>query len=213
MTLQTGKTNYFFDFDGTIADTLPDIRQGYIDVMRAMRLPMDEFERKFRVGPPLAAMVREVLPDADGELCAKMASAFRDRYDRSGFPRTFAYPGVPEMLRRLKGQGKKLFIATNKRAVPTGLLLKKLGMEDVFDGVFCCDSISRLVKKGEMLLLAMERHGLDAGTCVMVGDTAPDIEAGHFAKMSSCAVLWGYGSEAELAAAAPERMLRTPDEL
>lgn len=205
--------NYFFDFDGTVADTLPDIKRGYIEVMRSMNLPMDEFERKFRIGPPLSEMVREVLPGASEEICRQMASEFRRIYDQSNFPETFAYPGIPETLERLKKQGDRLFIATNKRALPTGLLLKKMKLEHYFEALYCCDTVEKLVKKGDILLLAVEQNKLNIAECVMIGDTATDITAGHYAGMAAFAAAWGYGTREDLLAAKPERLLESPEEI
>ena len=46
----------------------------------------------------------------------------------------------------------------------------------------------------------------------MIGDRAPDIRGGHANGTRTAAALWGYGSEAELAAAEPDALLRSPAE-
>ncbi len=206
-------TDYFFDFDGTIADSQPDIRKAYLETFRHFNLPMGDFDRRFRVGPPLSAMIRTVMPSADDELCEKAAALFREIYDSSGFPLTLPYPGIKELLLRLKNGGKNLYILTNKRSIPTNLCLEKFGFSDFFDEIICCDSCPGLRNKGELLEYTVRENSLTAEDTVMIGDMASDIEAGHFAGVRTAGVCWGYGNEAELIEAAPDMLIHSPEEL
>ena len=55
-----------------------------------------------------------------------------------------------------------------------------------------------------MLALLMERHGVEPGTAIMVGDSALDMRGGQEAGMSTAAALYGYGRRGALLETGPD---------
>lgn len=51
----------------------------------------------------------------------------------------------------------------------------------------------------DVVLAAMAGLGANAQDCLLVGDSAADMEAGRLAGVRICAVTYGYGDPAELA--------------
>jgi len=134
------KRFYFFDLDGTLADTDGDIRIAWKTALKALGLESPDFDDKFVTGPPIDEIVKLLFPDKySPELIASARLEFGRAYDASGFPNTREYPGVLDRVRALKAAGARVFIATNKRYVGAKLMAAKFGWPAVFEDVYAGD--------------------------------------------------------------------------
>ena len=198
------KKAYFFDLDGTLADTDADIRGAWKSALADLGLACPDFDRRFVTGPSIDEVTRMLFPDrCDEKLIADIRRLFGLHYDNDGFPSTREYPGVIDRVRELKAAGARMFIATNKRWAGASAMGEKFGWDAIFEKLYTSDmhmddpAIGKL-RKGELLALAMRENGLDAADCAMVGDTINDFEAAEKNGMESIAVAWGYGKPEEL---------------
>jgi len=207
------KKFYFFDLDGTLADTDCDIRLAWKAALKALGLESPDFDDKFVTGPPIDEVVKLLFPDKYcPELIAAARREFGRAYDASGFPNTPEYPGVLNRVRALKSAGARVFIVTNKRYVGAKLMAAKFGWMDVFEGLYAGDMFVNVkLRKPELLARVMAELGAKPEECVMVGDTVSDFEAAQKNGISSVAVAWGYGTQDELAMA--DRIVRSPVEI
>ena len=201
------KHYWFFDLDGTLADTDKDIREAWRATLADLGIECPNFDRDFVAGPPIETMAEILFPGLyTDELGVKLRAGFGDHYDHDGFPNTFEYPGVMDAVRKLKSLGCEVFIATNKRFVGATLMAEKFGWDRVFDFIYAGDmykddpSIGKL-KKPALLAKILADRGISAADAVMVGDTASDFEAAHANGIESIGVTWGYGKPAEFALA------------
>lgn len=200
--------NIFFDFDGTLCDTEADIRDSWRAAFAELKLDATRFERLYRIGPPTEVAAQLFFPGADDAFLRRLCEVYRGHYYGSGYPKTRAYPGVDAMLGRLRAEGKKLFIATNKNAAPLTEIVGKLGWSGVFVELLNRDMMPLdRYKKSELLRQALERHALDPRRTAMVGDAATDIAAGREAGVVTVAADYGYGDPDELAASGADRVL------
>lgn len=191
--------HWFFDLDGTLARTGEDIILAWKKSISDLGRVCPHFDAVFKIGPTLEKVVYDLFEDASPELVAQMVERFRPNYDESGFPNTVPYPGVPERLAKLKAEGAKLYIVTNKRHVPTQAIVRKFGWDALFDGVWSFDSIPGVRhKKSDLLAHLLKERGIDPSDAVMVGDTKGDVDAGKANGMRTIGVAWGYGSREEL---------------
>ncbi len=211
------KKYWFFDLDGTLADTDPDIRKAWKDTLADLGVSCPHFDRDFVAGPPIEEMAQKLLPEIyTDELAAAIRKGFGDHYDHDGFPNTPEYPGVMDAVRRIKAAGGHVYIATNKRFEGATLMAAKFGWMDVFEALYTGDmykddpAIGKM-RKPELLAFILRELGADPADCVMVGDTANDFEAAQKNNMESVAVAWGYGTEAERAQAT--RIAPTPADI
>ena len=53
----------FFDLDGTLCDTAPDIFGCWLAALKAAGLETERFRRDFRIGPPLEPMIAGLFPE------------------------------------------------------------------------------------------------------------------------------------------------------
>ena len=208
---------WFFDLDGTLADTDPDIRVSWKAALRDLGVECSNFDRDFIAGPTIEEMARKLLGEiATDAFCGQLRERFGYHYDNDGFPNTFEYPGVLEAVRRLKAQGDRVFIATNKRYAGASAMAKHFGWDRVFEKIYTGDmhkddpAIGKM-RKPELLKFILAELGAKPEDCVMVGDTINDFEAAQKNGIPSVAVTWGYGTDAERRQAG--RIVSSPEEI
>jgi putative hydrolase of the HAD superfamily len=95
--------------------------------------------------------------------CSFVYSEMRDRHLR-------LFPGVTEMLSHLRGRGMKLGLLTNGLAQTHRSKIVRLGLENLFDGVFLADEVGMVKPDPRVFLHACSRLGTSADKAVMVGD-------------------------------------------
>ena len=205
-------THFFFDFDGTLCASEQDIRKAWLTAFDVLGVSCPHFDAVFRNGPPLLKMTDMLFPDADAEFRVRIVREFKEAYDHSPFDNTRPYPGIDDLLKALKGRGAHLYIVTNKRAKPIGILLGKFGWNSLFDFALSPDSVpGKVMDKNGIVKYALALGGAPAASSLMVGDTGPDIVAGHANGIRSAGVLWGHGTPAELTAAGADFILSQED--
>ena len=211
------KRFWFFDLDGTLADTDRDIRLAWRAAMSDLGLVCPDFESRFVAGPPIEAMAKALFPDTyTDEMGLRLRERFGAHYDSDGFPETKEYPGVMDRVRAIKASGAKVYIVTNKRYVGAKAMAAKFGWMDVFDGLYAGDmhkddpSIGKL-SKGALIARIMVEKGASPEECVMVGDTISDFDAARENRVESVGVAWGYAKGAELSEA--DRLANKPEEI
>ena len=195
---------WFFDLDGTLADTDRDIREAWKAALRDLGLDCPRFDEVFVAGPPIDEMTRRLFPDRfTPALADDVRRLFASHYDGDGFPNTYEYPGVLDEVRAVAAAGATAAIVTNKRHAGATAMARRFGWNGVFaGGVWSGDMFpGRKLAKTELLAVVMQRLGAAPGESVMVGDTASDFEAARANGVFSVGVEWGYGRPDELAEA------------
>lgn len=195
---------WFFDLDGTLADTDRDIREAWKAALRDLGLDCPRFDEVFVAGPPIDEMTRRLFPDRfTPALADDVRRLFALHYDNDGFPNTFEYPGVLAEVRAVAAAGATAAIVTNKRHAGATAMARRFGWNGVFaGGVWSGDMFpGRKLAKPELLAVVMQRLGAAPRESVMVGDTASDFEAARANGVFSVGVEWGYGRPDELAEA------------
>lgn len=186
--------NYIFDLDGTIIDSFKDIFQAISEaaVIAGAPPPAREVMRSM-MHLKLDEVVARLYPSAEKERL-DIISNFKRIYDASGFPGTVLYPHVTRTLAELRSEGKRIFLATNKRKAATEALLRKFHIADDFEEVITSDSGERqgLTKK-EMLVALIETNRLDWTASVYIGDTRGDYLAAQQLEIGFILAAYGYG--------------------
>ena len=184
-----------FDLDGTLIDSAPAILASYRDAFAAAgREPVVPIDTSI-VGPPLLETLQRLAGTTDTQVIEPLAAGFKASYDTTGYRQTAAYEGVGEMLQRLTDAGCTLSIATNKRLLPTRLILAHLGWADHFATVYALDLFEpRLPHKAAMIARLMQDRAIARDQAVYVGDRSEDGESADANRLPFIAATWGYGS-------------------
>lgn len=201
-----------FDLDGTLTDSGPGIINGFEYSLGKMGIDVPDKAslRKF-VGPPLGDSFEKTLGFSP-EDAAKGIAFYKEYYAEKGVYENDVYPGIPELLEKLKASGKKLIVATTKAELMADVVMDHFGLRKYFDLVVASNNADRK-NKIDVLNFAIENGGVDRERSVMVGDRFYDITgAAHFG-IESVGVLYGYGSRQELEEAGATYIAESVDSL
>ena len=92
-----------------------------------------------------------------------------------GTLRTF--PGLPELLRRLHGQGRKMAVASSGRLPRIRFSLGEVGLDGYFDIVCSATEVKRGKPAPDLFLLAARRLGVPPSRCTVIEDSVPGLRA------------------------------------
>ncbi len=207
------KKAVIFDLDGTLLNTLEDLKDALNYALAAHGFPQRSLEevRAF-VGNGNRVLVQRGVPPGTGEAAAEAVfETFIPYYQAHSMDKTRPYDGVGSVLDALKTAGVKTAIVTNKvhtAAVP--LCRRFFPQVDLVVG-----AQSGLANKPEadMVLAALEGLGATAAEAVYVGDTEVDIATARNAGLPCVCVAWGFRTRAQQEAAGGVRFAGTPAEL
>jgi phosphoglycolate phosphatase len=181
-----------FDFDGTLADSAPDL----CAALNALRRSKGMDSLKVEDVRPFASMggrgmVRVGFGKKPGDPGYEaLRDAFLDLYARNVCVETRLFPGISELLGLLKEKKIRWGIVTNKAMRFTEKLVRALALEP--DCVVGGDSTPHLKPHPASLLLAAEKLALPPAACSYLGDDLRDVQAARAAGMRAVAVEWGY---------------------
>ncbi len=193
-----------FDFDGTIADSLPTLLEclnnnaayyGY----KKINDP-DMFRDK-----NMQEVMREL-----GITFLKLPLVVRAIRKEIGLKITHikTFPGMEQVLKQLHEQGISLGILTSNSQENVKIFLQANNM-DFFNIVY---GNSRIFGKGKILGNLIKKYNLDTST-IYVGDETRDIEAAKENNIRCIGVTWGYNTAQALQEKKPDYIIAKPEEL
>lgn len=207
-------THWFWDLDGTLADTAPSVTHSVQHALRQMGLPVPhESDLLGFIGPPLLEGFAQFigLNTVDSERAVKL---YRAHYSAGGIYECSLYSGIRETLDKLANQGIVSVIATCKPHEFATRIVKHLGIEDRISFVSGPEMDGTRGTKAEVIAYAQEQLGIsDLSRCLMLGDRASDVRGAAHHGMDCVGALWGFGSETELREAGAKYLCASPGEL
>jgi 2-phosphoglycolate phosphatase len=183
-----------FDFDGTLADTAPDLG-GALNRLREQHalapLPIEVVRPHASSGARGLLRIGFDLKPGDAAY-EEMKLAFLAHYDAAICVETRLFPGIAELLEQLEARNIAWGIVTNKATRFTERLVRLLGLAERVGCVVCGDTTPHIKPHAAPLLAAAERLALAPRQCAYVGDDLRDVQAAQAAGMVSIAVEYGY---------------------
>lgn len=186
---------YLFDLDGTVVNTLEDITCAINLMLVEYKFPiftLDEIRQK--IGNGARKLVKRSLPENvanDDAFVDKALRTYQDFYTAHCTDKVSVYPGLEEVLRQMKKDGKKLAIVTNKDHMHATLITDKL-LPGVFDVVLGYNGTFPHKPNPESVLSIIKDFGVSPEEATFVGDTWVDVETGRNAGMKTVGVEWGF---------------------
>ncbi len=208
------KNAIIFDLDGTLLDTLDDLRDALNHALAAHAYPtrtLDE-TRRF-VGNGIRNLVARGVPagTAEADIDAVFAT-FKPYYQAHCLDKTRPYEGILELLERLKQTGYPTAVVSNKADAAVQTLCDRF-----FPGVvdFAVGERQNVRRKPapDSVFAALDALKVSREQAVYVGDSEVDIQTAHNAGLPCISVAWGFRTEKTLLEAGAERLARTPPEL
>lgn len=194
-----------FDFDGTLIDSFEAIAASVNHVRSLHGLgPLSVAEVTPHVGFGPAHLLDHTVGVGPS---AENVDAYRRHHPTVMGPLTRLLPGAAEVLRELKRRGYATGICSNKPPAFTRELVVTLGIASWLDLLLGPEDVGRHKPAPDMLIVAMDRLGVEAARTVYVGDMTVDVKAGRAAGVSVWVVPTGIESAETLDAAGPDRRL------
>ena len=202
-----------FDMDGTICDSARGILKSVqysLDYL-GIKTPDIETLRPF-LGPPIRESYRQAF-NLEGEELEIAVAKYRERYIPVGMFENDLYPGIYELIRDLKSDGRIIILATGKVHDQAEQILKHFDLLKYFDFVSGCELDGTRSHKHEIIEYALENTGGEKSSAVMLGDRYHDIVGAAKTGVASIGVLYGYCTREEIAAHNPDYTAETVEDL
>lgn len=211
------KDYILFDLDGTLTDPKEGITKSVRHALNHYGIQVEDLDSLCPfIGPPLAESFERFYGFAP-ETAREAVLVYREYFADRGWSENLEYPGIRELLARLKDAGKHLFVATSKPEVFAERILKHFGMDGFFEIIGGADLEETRVKKADVIRYVLARAGLEGpgavDQAVMVGDREHDVLGAREVSMDSVGVLYGYGSRREFEACRPMAVAETVSDL
>lgn len=180
-----------FDFDGTLANTIPLILASYRHTIERFGLePADDATIQSWIGRTLPDMFTEL---AGAHRATELMDAYAAWQLDNVADHLLPYPGIDDLVGGLVDAGVRVGVATSRRRASAEVLAEALGLHTRLPLLVAMEDTEHHKPHAAPLLLAAERIGADVGSCVYVGDAVVDLGAADAAGMAGIAVTWGAG--------------------
>ena len=183
-----------FDFDGTLADTAPDLAAA-ANRQRTRAglepLPLEVLRPHSSAGARGLLRCALNLTPADEAYEAHRVQFLKD-YEAAMTVDTSLFEGVTELLAQIKNEGMTWGIVTNKATYLATPLVAALGLAQDCAVLVCGDTTAHTKPHPLPLLHAAQQAGFGTERCLYVGDDLRDIQAAQAAGMPSIAAAYGY---------------------
>lgn len=182
-----------FDMDGTILNTLEDLKNATNYSLRQFGMPERSLEEvRMFVGNGIRKLVERAVPAGTSEeKIDQILDVFLEYYEIHSADNTSPYPGILELVEKLKKSGIKTAVSTNKADVPA----QELGRE-YFNGIFdlivgqqdglkvkpAPDSVNKILS-----ILDIQKK--DA---IYIGDSDVDVQTAKNSGLDFIGVSWGF---------------------
>lgn len=199
--------NLIFDFDGTIADTLPFTINAAIEINNKLGLLENQkidFEY-FRSVDSTEFFEKLEIPKL--KLLYFVLKYQRRLVKKLDEINTF--DGMTEVLHEIKRRGVDMGIVTSNSSKNVNIFLENNNLK-YFDFVY---SSINYFNKSKMLNRAIRKYNMDKNNVVYIGDEVRDIQAAKTSGIKVCAVTWGYNFETVLSKYNPDYIVSRPIDL
>ena len=210
-----------FDLDGTLTDPKEGITKSVQYALAAFGIEEPDTDNLVSfIGPPLKDSFMEFY-GFDEEKAGKAIEKYRERFQDTGIFENRIYDGIPELIRKLKGNRKKLAVASSKPTVFVERILEHFDIRRYFDVVVGSELDGTRTDKAEVVEEALrqlygenqEEWEQKKRNTVMVGDRKFDVSGAKEQGLISVAVSYGYGRMDELRIARPDYVVKSVEEL
>lgn len=203
-----------FDLDGTLLDTLGDLRDSVNFALQKNSLPKRTTEEiRYFVGNGIRLLIELSVPENTPiEITDKCFQDFKEYYKEHSAILTKPYDDIIDLMKTLKSKGVKIGVVSNK----ADFAVKTL-MEDYFSGLYDCAYGERagVPRKPEPdgVLDAIKEMGSEIENTVYIGDSEVDVVTSKNAKLPCIAVTWGFRDKKVLESLNPEYIVDSPKEI
>jgi phosphoglycolate phosphatase-like HAD superfamily hydrolase len=200
------KRAIIFDFDGTIADSLPAVVEVFEELTRRpQRFTPEQIKSLQDLSIPELLTVLKV-PKWKVPLLLMRGR----RMIRAHLHGIAVHSGVAEAIKQLHAAGIPLYVLSSNSTENVQKYLQWHKLSPYFSGVYGGAS---LLGKAPRLFKLIDKEALDVAGSWYVGDETRDIIAARAVGLHIVSVSWGYNTRAALAAKKPDAVVHSASQL
>ena len=205
-----------FDLDGTLLDTLEDLKDAVNAALRSQKLPERSLEeiRNF-VGNGIVRLMERSVPEGSNHPAFdEIMRVFRAYYGEHCQDKTSPYPGIPDMLRRLRESHIRTAVVSNKADFAVRGLIP-VYFDGLIDTSYGENEAAGIGKKPspDMVWQALHDLGCQKECAVYVGDSDVDLQTAANVGMDCIGVSWGFRGREFLQQHGAQMIIDEPSEL
>ena len=184
----------FFDLDGTLIDTAPDMGGALNRVLTKHNRPhVSPAQYRPHVSHGSIALLKLGVPElTDADHLHKLREEFLHEYATCVYAESDLFSGMDTVLQQLEHRRIPWGIITNKPETLTLSLLDQMALKHRCCCIVGADTAARAKPHPDPMLLACQRTGVTPNECIYVGDAERDIKAGRSVAMTTLVAGWGY---------------------
>jgi len=206
--------NIIFDLDGTIVDSKEAIINSLLHTLKEFDIVVsNKSDLYWCASPRLKTCFSKLLKVNDKDILQKAVSIYRDYYAKFWFVHTKIYDDILDVLIKLKANGFRLFLVSNKPISLIEETLKKIELTDIFESFYGNVSSEGKVGKERLVEEVIYDCELKIEETILIGDRKYDILAAKSNDLDTIAVLYGYASETELKGVYPDYLVKNPKDI
>ncbi len=207
-------TTIVWDMDGTVLNTLIDLRDSVNYVLRKYNMPehtIEEYRRYFGSGIRYA-LECAVVDGTPSETINEMLPIFKEHYDVHCLDNTCPYDGILDAMKKLKERGYKMAIVSNKIDSAVKELNEKFFKEYV-DVAIGETSGTKRKPAPDMVEQALKELGSSKEESIYIGDSEVDLQTARNSNLPCISVLWGFRDKDYLIKQGATTFAETPENL
>lgn len=202
-----------FDMDGTLSDTLDDLKVALNYTLERLSLPLRTREEVLSyVGNGIDALVMRGLPDDNKELFEEALPIFKAYYKEHLTDYTRPYDGVNELIDILIEKGIKIGIVSNKLQAPLENIVRSFWGHKI-NAVCGITDYYAPKPSPDMVNVCLDRLNCALENALYVGDSLVDVATARNAGAKFIACSWGFSTREKLIEAGAKNIIDMPIEL
>lgn len=199
-----------FDLDGTLLNTLDDLKESTNFALRKFNYPERTLEEvRCFVGNGVRKLIERAVPE-DCKNIDECLEVFKNNYSENMYNHTQAYNGILKILEELHKDKVKIGVVSNKFDSAVKDLCKKYFGDLVDTAIGQNDDVPKKPAP-DGVLKAMKILGSDKNSTIYAGDSDVDVQTAKNAGLKCIGVTWGFRTEDYLKGA--DFIVDSPDEI
>lgn len=190
-----------FDLDGTLINSAPDLALSLQILLKSEgRREPDLAEVTTMIGDGATKLVERGYAATGAALTEaslkEKVAKFLDIYNENLAVDTCLYPHTMITLEKLKTEGWRMVVCTNKPYSPTIELMDIFDLHSIFEKAVGGDSYSVKKPHADHLLKLLQEIDVEVDQAIMLGDGVNDVLVAQNAGIPSVLFTHGYGTDA-----------------
>lgn len=194
-----------FDFDGTIADTLPIAIECAETVLGDLGLNEEKINRYKNM--TVKQLIKEL--NVPYHRIPKYVVLARS-YIKQNISKVQVFPGLADVIKKLHDSGHHLYIVSSNSVENINALLINNELNQYFESI-----VGGVGVFGKTIALksVIKKYKIDRNSCIYIGDEVRDIKASNKVGLPVISVTWGFNGEKILSSYNPDFIAKRPTDM